>query len=411
MRCLHALLLAALPGAFLLGGCPAANPSDNSNSASPVTAVITATATSGSAPLIATFSADNSTTTNGGTLTFAWTVTNLAGEVLTTKTDQSFTFTFEDPGQYRVVLLATDSTNASGSDVVQVRLKGATPTAAITASATAGPTPLIVDFDGRSSSAPDDTILDYYWDFNDGTTSRLAAPRHLFTIEGTFEVSLRVVTTGGAEATTTQTISVGERNGSLQFDGAQFAALPLSSSQSLSTLTFETWFTVNNAGGSIASIGANGLTIQVNSAADQIVVQINGASTNLASGGLSGSWRHLAVVFNAAGGGAVYVDGALLGSLPAGTAITADSISLGVGFRGKLAEARLWSTARTPSEINANDTLRVSGDSVGLVGAWPLFEGSGQTLSNRAGGPAGTLGATSAAESSDPAWSTDGPPL
>jgi len=47
----------------------------------------------------------------------------------------------------------------------------------------------------------------------------------------------------------------------------------------------------------------------------------------------------------------------------------------------------------------------------GLYGVWPLNEGGGQRLYNVFGGLNGTRGASTAEEDTDPAWSSDTPPL
>jgi hypothetical protein len=72
---------------------------------------------------------------------------------------------------------------------------------------------------------------------------------------------------------------------------------------------------------------------------------------------------------------------------------------------------RLWSVARTQTQIAALKGVRVIMFQTGLVGAWPLDEGAGQTVYNVVSPPNGMLGASSGADVADPAWSTDGPPL
>ena len=48
-------------------------------------------------------------------------------------------------------------------------------------------------------------------------------------------------------------------------------------------------------------------------------------------------------------------------------------------FNGKIAECRIWNTARTPEQIRANMYRQLTGKEEGLVGYWPLDEGSGNT--------------------------------
>jgi hypothetical protein len=68
--------------------------------------------------------------------------------------------------------------------------------------------------------------------------------------------------------------------------------------------------------------------------------------------------------------------------LAAGTSITK-----GAGkrqfFAGQLTEVRLWNTARTQAEIQANLSRRLSGNEPGLVGYWAGDEGVGGTIHDK----------------------------
>ncbi|CAA9519250.1 MAG: Cytochrome c551/c552 [uncultured Solirubrobacteraceae bacterium] len=70
-----------------------------------------------------------------------------------------------------------------------------TPAADVTASPSAGATPLSVAFDGSGSSDPDpgDTLT-YVWDFGDGATAETSGPTtsHTYTVIGTYTATLRV---------------------------------------------------------------------------------------------------------------------------------------------------------------------------------------------------------------------------
>lgn len=70
------------------------------------------------------------------------------------------------------------------------------PQAIITQDTTYGPSPLTVNFDGSSSTDPENQPLTYFWDFGDGTTSTLANPNHSFSaftgVPTTYTVSLTV---------------------------------------------------------------------------------------------------------------------------------------------------------------------------------------------------------------------------
>ena len=398
----RAALVAGTGLLLTCGGCP-------TPPASAVDARITASSTTGGAPLTVVLTASSSTSSNPGPLTYAWDLGD--GSV---SDEVSFTHTYARPGRYIVVLRVTDSAGQRGTTSIDIRVRGVGVTAVIVANPTSGPAPLVVQFDGTTSSAPDDTILDYYWDFNDGSTSRFAKPSHAFMQPGSYEVSLRVVTAGGLEATTTKLISVGVRTGSLLFNGSMFATLPLASSSSYAALTFETWIKPDSDGGTVASVGSGAITLDVMPGTNTLRVQINGSPIASTVTGLAGSWRHLAVTYSSGAGGAcvVYVDGAPLVSTAASGPLTVGGVVLGVGYRGRIGEVRMWNTARTASEISAAYRRRVTPTPTGLVGYWRLDEGSGQVLDNRGiDGTDGMLGSSTAVEGADPAWSTEGPPL
>jgi glucose/arabinose dehydrogenase/regulation of enolase protein 1 (concanavalin A-like superfamily) len=86
------------------------------------------------------------------------------------------------------------------------------PVAAIDASASSGPTPLLVNFNGNRSFDPDGGGVTYAWDLDgDGAfdDSVSAAPSHTYSTSGTFRVSLRVTDDEGLTDVTTMSIAAG----------------------------------------------------------------------------------------------------------------------------------------------------------------------------------------------------------
>jgi PKD repeat protein len=386
-------------------GCPLSQ----TGTPSAISIEIATSSTSGPAPLVVSFSAAGSTSTNGGTLTYAWDFGDGTSSDLAV-----VTHTFQNPGRYIVRLQITDEAGEQGLASVDIRAAGTGAVAVIGAEPTSGPAALVVQFDGTASQVPDDTVLDYYWDFGDGTQSREARPMHIFGSDGTYTVVLRIVTAGGLEATTSTTITVGQANASLQFAGTNFATLPLGSAQDLAAFTLEAWVKAENDGGTIASLGNGVLTLNVQPLTNAIGVQISGTPLQAPATNLAGIWRHVAVVYDTGTAGVcvLYLDGVALANVPVTDPLSADHLTLGIGLRGKIGEVRLWVEARTGSAILSAKDHRLSGHESNLLGYWPLSEGSGQILNNQAN-PAvdGMLGSTTAVETADPAWSTDGPPL
>jgi fibronectin type 3 domain-containing protein len=83
------------------------------------------------------------------------------------------------------------------------------PTASFTANPTNGVAPLVVNFDASASSDTDGTIVNYSWDYGDGTTGSGVTTSHTFTADGPYTAVLTVTDNRGAVGTTQQLITVG----------------------------------------------------------------------------------------------------------------------------------------------------------------------------------------------------------
>ncbi len=398
------VVLCAAAFAMLMGGCPLGS----SNNGGAVKAVITISSTHGEPPLLVTVSAAASTSTSAGDLKYAWDF----GDQTTADTVTA-SHTFTHPGLFTVILRVTDSKNQSDTTSVDVQLAGAAPTAVIVASTSSGPTPLQVHFDASGSSAPDDTIHDYRWEFGDNSDPNgEVAPFHTFTTAGTYTVTLTVTTGGGVSASTTTTITVGSASqSSLQFDGTQFATLPVSDGAGLIAWTFEAWFKSSAAGGVLANLGDGAVLIEVLPTTNLIQIQIGSQTQTVTDTSLTGLWKHVALAVDATSA-VLYVNGMPVKTAAGSSAIDVSSIVVGNAYAGKAAQVRFWDIARTAADIAGDYNARLTVKPAALLGYWPFDEGAGQTLTNRAAsGSPGTRGATTAAEATDPAWSTDAPNL
>jgi PKD repeat protein len=98
-------------------------------------------------------------------------------------------------------------TDYGAGEIRRITFTGTTnrsPTAAVTATPTAGPLPLAVSFDGTGSSDPDGDAITYIWNFGDGsapvqnTTGRVS---HTYSTAGTFTATLTVKDSKGASST------------------------------------------------------------------------------------------------------------------------------------------------------------------------------------------------------------------
>jgi parallel beta-helix repeat protein len=66
-----------------------------------------------------------------------------------------------------------------------------------------------ITMDGTHSYDLDGTIVDYRWDFGDGTTGNSSTPTHIYYANGTYTITLTVVDNDGNNGTNTTTIHIG----------------------------------------------------------------------------------------------------------------------------------------------------------------------------------------------------------
>lgn len=100
------------------------------------------------------------------------------------------------------------------------------PIASLSATPTSGEPGLTVNFDASSSSDADGDLLSYSWDFGDGATGTGATTSHIYTIEGSFTVTL-TVSDGSLTDTESISITVSTQNTGTTCDSPVSATLPL----------------------------------------------------------------------------------------------------------------------------------------------------------------------------------------
>jgi PKD repeat protein len=390
---------------LLVGGCPLADPASRYQTS--IDVQIGITTTSGEAPMHVVVSAAQSTSANGAIVQYVW---DFAGQAHSE--EMAAEHTFYSPGRYPITLTVVNAAGEQASASIYVRVSGGSVTAVISADRLSGPAPLGIQFDGSASTAVDDTILDYYWNFGDGGESRQSAPVHVYNSAGTYTVTLQVVSAGGVSGVAEATVTVGEGTtaGSLQFNGTQYANLPAVAAEPLTAFTFEAWCSPDTTGGTLVNFGVPNVGIDVSPTDGAITVRAGGESFPAAAGLQTARWQHVAVSYASDGGATVYLDGTAVGTLSLEGEFSVSLLSLGAGFEGKITRVRFWSVSRSDTEVAADVNGNLTGFEEGLLGDWPLSAGSGQTLQNNAdGGEDGTLGASDAQEPADPAWSTDSP--
>lgn len=113
------------------------------------------------------------------------------------------------------------------------------------------------------------------------------------------------------------------------------------------------------------------------------------------------AWHHFACTYNSADRSRrIYADGVLVASDTALANFQGNSASMFIGldaagpsyFHGDLDEFRIWNTARTQAEVQANRSRRLLGTETGLLAYLRLDEGFGTTAGDSSGrGVLGTL--------------------
>lgn len=176
-------------------------------------AVLSSSATAGSAPLSVKFDGSLSTTTNGQIKSYIWDFGDGSrGSGATTS------HTFTHAGTYNATLAVNDSAGKTDSATIPIIVSTGAgislpPIAVFSAAPSQGNIPLAVLFDGSASSAQDGKIISYAWSFGDGRTGLGKTVSYTYPASATYDVSLQVTDDkGNRSSTVTKTITVGKQN-------------------------------------------------------------------------------------------------------------------------------------------------------------------------------------------------------
>ncbi|MFW6119022.1 MAG: PKD domain-containing protein [Planctomycetota bacterium] len=175
----------------------------------PPTASVTATPTSGTAPMEVSFDGSGSADNDGSIASYAWDFGDGS-----TATGATVVHTYSDAGSYSATLTVTDDDGAtdSASVTVTVDAPNAAPTASASAMPTSGTVPLEVSFDGSGSTDSDGSIASYTWDFGDGDTASGATVTHTYSDAGSYAATLTVTDDDGATDSASVTVTVDAPN-------------------------------------------------------------------------------------------------------------------------------------------------------------------------------------------------------
>ena len=172
----------------------------------PPVAALSAQPQSGDAPLNTVLDASASFDPDGTIVSYAWDYGDGNTETCP-ETCPTVAHTYTSPGTYAATVTVTDDAAATDTETVEITVtERAGPSASLEATPTAGGAPLDVVFDGTGSFAPGGTIVDYTWDFGDGSVSDpdadvtepgetplpAATTDHLYTEPGLYTATLTV---------------------------------------------------------------------------------------------------------------------------------------------------------------------------------------------------------------------------
>lgn len=178
----------------------------------PLEAKLTATPTSGPAPLSVTFSAANST---GPIVSFTLDFGDSSSPYSGTDITVNIAHTYTTAGTYTAVLTVQDAAGRTDTDSVTITVLPGT-TASLSATPSNPETGEVVTFTLQATAASGRTLVSWTLDYGDGNEesgvvsgSTMNITRtHSYTDPGIYEVVFTVVDSGGYTATATVTITV-----------------------------------------------------------------------------------------------------------------------------------------------------------------------------------------------------------
>ena len=198
-------------------------------------------------PLTVSFDASGSNDLDGTIATYEWHF----GDGFTS-TGQSVSYTYNEARSNPVILIVTDDDGATATETLTIEVSdfNEAPTAAFTATPTAGDAPLIVSFDAAGSSDSDGSVISYSWDFGDGSTDSGQIVNYSYSLPGTYTAVLTITDNESKTATASQTITVNSSDST-----PPIAAFTVSSSFGVAPfqVDFDASTAVDPDGGSIDS--------------------------------------------------------------------------------------------------------------------------------------------------------------
>jgi PKD repeat protein len=172
---------------------------------SPPTASLAASRTSGETPLAVEFDGSGSTAV-GRIVEYRWDFGDEAAYA--TAAGQTASHVYERPGEFIARLTVTDECGAVGSQSVVILVENRPPVPSCRFSNDAPVPGELVQFDASGSFDPDGVVVDFRWDFGDGTTRRGTRVSHVYEEVALYTVHLTIEDDAGGTASIDHTMTV-----------------------------------------------------------------------------------------------------------------------------------------------------------------------------------------------------------
>lgn len=159
----------------------------------------------GTVPFDVEFDAGQSEDLDKNIVEYAW---DFDGDGTFDEFGQKIKHTFDQEGEFKIILKVTDSDEQSNETILTVKTKIKDLQAILLADPVSGSVPLKVNFDASTSVYKKGDIVTYEWNFGDGGNAEYGEAKrtHIYDKEGQYTVKLKVVADDGATAETTKTI-------------------------------------------------------------------------------------------------------------------------------------------------------------------------------------------------------------
>jgi PKD repeat protein len=149
---------------------------------------------------------------NIGITNYTWTFTDVTPQILTSTDLSSLQYNFSTPGVYNITLIVTDAAANWKTDTVVITVLDVTDPMANAGSDQTVKVNTQIAFDADESS-DNVGIVNYEWNFGEGTTETSVTTTHTYTEAGTYTVTLIVIDEAGNSDTDTIIITVQEESG------------------------------------------------------------------------------------------------------------------------------------------------------------------------------------------------------